>query len=108
MKTKLERRNESLKRLLNEDQLKALEKRTTRGMQWEDATIKKALQLQFACGTTGYEAVKDLPLPSLRTLQRRVQKIPFHPAVQKKIFNLMKQKARCMYFHAQKALLSLC
>ena len=42
-----------IKKLFAEDQLLALS-RGMRGIRWSSATVKKALQLQFACGATGY------------------------------------------------------
>lgn len=63
-------------------------------MFWGESTIKKALQLKFACGTTGYELMIDqgLPLPSVRTLQRRMKDVEFEPGVLTHVFQLLKTK----------------
>lgn len=55
----------------------------SRGNRWSDKTVQKALQVRLACGTRGYELLKDevLPLPSERTLQRRIEDVKFEPGV---------------------------
>ena len=64
----------SFKTIFNDDQLRALGSKSTRGWNWSDDTIKNALLLKFSCGINGYEELLKMhyPLPSLRTLQRRV------------------------------------
>lgn len=75
----LQQKNENfegnLKMLFNEDQLASLTRTSNRGSKWSEATIKKALQLHFSCGTTGYSNLLEqkLPYPSARTLRRRVE-----------------------------------
>lgn len=52
---------------------------TMRGRSWSDETIQKALKVRLACGTRGYDVVKELftPLTSELTLQRRlIDKVP--------------------------------
>ena len=48
-------------------------------IKWSNATIKKALRLKFACGNTGYDELlrQGFPLPSRRTLSRRIEHIKF-------------------------------
>lgn len=55
---------------------------------------KKALQLKFACDTTGYEALldKSLPYQSIRTMQRRLQDIPLYSGILLEVFSHMKIK----------------
>lgn len=67
----------SLKRLLADDQVRALEKGTMRGSSWSRETIQKALQLKVMCGGRVYDYVKSyvVPLPSLRTLQKLVEEM---------------------------------
>ncbi|XP_040572925.1 uncharacterized protein [Lepeophtheirus salmonis] len=60
---------------LNEDQLKYLaEKGKKSKIIWSSPTINKALKLKYACGSSGYETLLDqgFPLPSLRTLRRKL------------------------------------
>jgi hypothetical protein len=56
-------------KVFNNDLLKMLTVGTHKGSEWQLDTVKKALQLNFACGRRGYEMLLDqnLPLPSLRT-----------------------------------------
>ncbi|XP_039312594.1 uncharacterized protein LOC105194131 isoform X9 [Solenopsis invicta] len=65
----------ALESVFTDCQIKALfaEKRCVR--MWSHDTIKRALQLKFACGTNGYEELirQGYPLPNLRTLQRKIK-----------------------------------
>lgn len=67
----------SLKRLLADDQVWALEKGTMRGSAWSRATVQKALQLKVMCGGRVYDYVKKyvVPLPAQRTLQKLVEQM---------------------------------
>lgn len=75
LKTSLNNVNNNLKTLLNEDQLKALQrqKNALGKFQWNDSTIQKAIQIRTACGLTGYNIIRNIgqPLPNERTLRRR-------------------------------------
>ncbi|KAG0415029.1 hypothetical protein HPB47_007803 [Ixodes persulcatus] len=72
-------------KFLADDQRKVLAKQNSRGMTWSMATIKQALQVKFACGTTGYELLRTLgyPLPSTKTLMLRLQGFCFLPGILK-------------------------
>ena len=48
-----------IKKLFAEDQLLALS-RGMRGIRWSSATVKKAIQLRFACGATGYNLLSQV------------------------------------------------
>ena len=91
---KLQTHEMALKKLFNRDQLVALQRHSTRGLQWQLDTIKKGLKLRFTCGSTGYNHLLDsgMPLPSVRTLQRRLQTICFEPGVLTTVFQYMKEK----------------
>ncbi|XP_020289511.1 uncharacterized protein LOC109857530 isoform X3 [Pseudomyrmex gracilis] len=62
-----------LKQIFTNDQICALI--SSKPRQWSDDTIVKALQLKSACGERGYEELikQNMPLPSIRTLQKRCQ-----------------------------------
>ena len=62
-----------------------------RGIRWSSATVKKALQLRFACGATGYNLLlkQQFPLPSLRTLQRRMETVLFEPGILNQVFEYL-------------------
>ena len=87
-----------LSKVFTEDQIKALGRGNTRGMRWSNNTIKKALQIRFAAGPTGYKTLLDLqiPLPAIRTLQRRLQRVKFEPGILEEVFAFLKLKAAGM------------
>lgn len=80
--------------LFTPDQIKKLETNQRRGARWSNEAISKGLQLKFACGGNGYTAVLDqgIPLPSNRTLMRRLQSLKFMPGILHEVFNILKQK----------------
>lgn len=84
---------------LNKDQTTALTKKTTKGSKWSEKTIRVALQIKHACGTTGYELLRSLsyPLPSNRTLIRRLQNIRFLPGVLHEVLDVLKRKSGTMH-----------
>lgn len=84
----------SLRKLFTDDQLRALGRKSMRGSKWSANTIKKALQLRFACGSTGYEQLleQQFPLPSLRTLRRQMQGVVFELGVLYEVFSLLQLK----------------
>lgn len=81
-------------KFLNEDQKAALQKQNRKGCVWSAATVKKGLQLKFSCGSTGYDLLLEQgnPLPSRKTLCRRLQHLSFQPGVLTDIFDVMKTK----------------
>ncbi len=88
-------KDKKIKKILTKDQIGALGRLTTRGMKWSNDTVKKALKLRFAAGSTGYKALQDLqiPLPGIRILQRRMQAVRFEPGVLTEVFDFLKLKA---------------
>lgn len=63
-------------------------------MTWDPESVKKGMQLRFACGTKGYDMLlkQGYPLPSAKTIQRRMKNIPFKSGILDSIFNYMKVK----------------
>lgn len=90
--------SESVKVFLNDDQIQSLSHKGPRGLKWSSSTIMKAFQLRFACGSTGYNLLLDQkqPLPSLRTLRRRMKDMTFDSGIQYEVFTLVKVKADAM------------
>lgn len=83
------------------DQLDALARGgTLQGTAWSNQTVMKALSIHFATGTTGYKVVSEcqMPLPSIRVLQERIQHIKFEPGIQKEIFQMLPKKTMHMVF----------
>lgn len=69
-------------------------RQTSKGMKWSHETVQKALQLKFSCGKSGYETLlgQGQPLPSIRTLQRRMQDIRFESGMLHEVFKLLTLK----------------
>uniref|UniRef100_A0A1Y1MF19 THAP-type domain-containing protein n=1 Tax=Photinus pyralis TaxID=7054 RepID=A0A1Y1MF19_PHOPY len=70
---------EQLKVIFNADQIHMLKYKNHRGYQWSDETVQRALKLYMACGAKGYQELckQQYPLPSIRTLQHRIQNFKF-------------------------------
>lgn len=96
-------------KVFNPDQLLALGKASARGCKWSHPTIKKALQLRFACGPTGYEVLlkQKQPLPSQRTLRRRMENVAFAPGILHEVFQNLKLKVQGMAEHERECCLTL-
>ncbi|KAL1468810.1 hypothetical protein MTO96_025166 [Rhipicephalus appendiculatus] len=95
---KLEEENENLKAgiasYLNADQANCLAKNTMRGSSWSHETVLKALRLKLSCRSQGYNVARELgmPLPSERTLQRKIDGFKFAPGLLTEVMHLLKIK----------------
>ena len=78
----------TIKKLFGHDQLLALSRGGMRGVRWTASTVKKALRLRFSCGASGYNLLlqQGYPLPSVRTLQRRMESLTFMPGILSQVF----------------------
>lgn len=74
--------------IFNEDQVSALLKKG-HIRNWSNKTVQRALKLKFTCGTTGYEELlqQGIPLPSLRTLWRKLENFTFQPGISDQCLN---------------------
>lgn len=85
-----------LHRIFYEDQIEYLKaKHEGRHIyKWTDETIKKALRLKHACGDNGYRELlrQCFPLPSTRTLRRRLECITFKDGICDDVFELLREK----------------
>lgn len=97
LESKMELFGQRLK-FLNDDQLQALGRQSNKGSTWSAETIKQALQIKFSCGKTGYETLRKLgyPLPSGKTLARRLQGLKFLPGILTEVIDVLKMKAENM------------
>lgn len=61
-----------------------------------DSTILKSLKKKFACRRHGYEHLRTdgFPLPSIITLQAKMQSLNFETGVLDDVFLFMKQKVK--------------
>ncbi|XP_032688519.1 THAP domain-containing protein 1-like [Odontomachus brunneus] len=84
----------SIKRLLNDDQIKVLTNQSSRVCSWSNDTIKRALRLKFSCGYNGYQELRkqNMPLPSERTLRRKLENIKFEEGICDDTFKLLENK----------------
>jgi len=97
LKNKLKISNETknthaLNSVFNIDQINALNRKSTKFMKWSNSTVMKALKLKFSRGNNGYEELlkPNIPLPSLRTLRRRLQNLKFGTGILHEFLNLYK------------------
>lgn len=93
-KKKLQKRDTRFNAIFNKDQRDFIAQNTQRGASWSAETITKALKLYAACGQKGYDEVRrqNLPYPSIRTLQNRIQGLKFKPGIFEDIFSMLKIK----------------
>ena len=86
--------NENFCKILNDDQIVALNKKCTRGYRWTNNTIVKALKLKMSCGSSGYKELlnQNIPLPSERTLRRKLEHINFEPGISDEIFDVLQEQ----------------
>ena len=92
----------NMAKVFNEDQLASLSRGikggNSRGKKWSNETIRKGLQLWFSCGSTGYNSLlqQQLPLPSLRSLRRRLEFIHMEPGILCEVFSFLQIKVNAM------------
>lgn len=69
LRKKMSNMKKNLSALFTADQMKAIGKPDKRSMRWGNETVKKALQLRFGPGSTGYRLLQEMniPLPDIRT-----------------------------------------
>lgn len=98
----------NLDKFLEDDQIDRLGfNKKNNPKSWSDKTVKKALQIKLMCHTQGYEFLRTelhYPLPSNKTLNRRLQSCPFEPGLNNSIIPYLGMKMRgeqeqSMYFH---------
>ncbi|XP_011686833.1 PREDICTED: uncharacterized protein LOC105449358 [Wasmannia auropunctata] len=81
----------ALKNLLNNDQIKMLGCEYKKMPKWCDSTLVKAYQLKFSCGQSGYKELlkHGFPLPSLRTLNQKLENLKFQSEILHKVFEFL-------------------
>jgi len=88
---------ESLKGVFNTDQIDQL--RGSRHGCWTTATVRKAMQIRAATGKIGYEFLRTTmgyPLPSYRTISKRVQVLEMRAGLDTSLLDLLKLKTQDM------------
>ncbi|KAK6186664.1 hypothetical protein SNE40_005950 [Patella caerulea] len=92
------------------DQLKKLSQMPFHSFKWSEATYRKAFQLRFTCGTTGYEELlrQSQPFPSLRSLRSKLQDVKMEPGLLYETFELLKLKVKSLSEKDRNCVLTLC
>lgn len=101
--------NESISTVFNPDQVSALCRSNNRGHEWSCDTIQKSFRLRFSCGSKGYEDLIEhgYPLPSLRTLRRRLEGIAFESGCLDDVFLLLTPKVNALSVYERDCCLTL-
>lgn len=81
----------ALKNMFNDDQIKKLGCEYKRISKWCDPTLVKAYQLKFSCVLSGYKELlkHGFPLPSLRTLNRKLKNLKFQSGILHEVFQFL-------------------
>jgi hypothetical protein len=89
----------SLKKFLNEDQLKVINGASH--VVWSEETISKALALKVRCGNNALDFISKhvIPQPSSRTIRRAVEDMKFEPGIQRLNLKLLKKKCENLADH---------
>ena len=98
-----------LKTIFKEDQILSLSRKNMKFIKWSNDTINEALELKFTCGQSGYENLLrlNLPYPSLRTLQQRLESLKFQSGILTEVFDFMKTKVDVMKINEKECVLIL-
>jgi hypothetical protein len=98
-------------KIFNEDQITALRKKemskSTKFMKWSSSTITRSLKLKFSCGSSGYEQLikEGYPLPSIPTLQRRLENLKFDSGILTEVFEFLYIKVQSFNDHEKDCML---
>ena len=87
----------NIAKFLNSDQIDKLKRPAENkgsNIVWSSDTIQRCLAIRSIVGRNGYEYLRKLkfPLPSYRTLCRRIQNAPFAPGIQHDVLQWLKLK----------------
>lgn len=105
---KLKILEENLKRLLNDDQLSDLKTPTRRVACWS-RPLKKAVQIRFAAGPTGYNLLRQqgMSLPASRTLSERLCHVTCRSGIQHVIIDVLKEKSAILSAYDHNVILAI-
>ncbi|CAL1266166.1 unnamed protein product [Larinioides sclopetarius] len=97
-KQELENLEKHLSVLFADDQIPCLKKGISKGLVWSDEAIERALRIYLSCNSKGYNYLREsgYPLPTQRTLQRRIQNFTLKPGISYEVLNLLKLKISSM------------
>lgn len=86
--------NSIIEKVFTDDQIRVLVNTSTRGYKWSSSTVQKAIRLRISCGSNGYKELlqQHIPLPSMRTIQRRLETLHFAEGICEEILDILKVK----------------
>lgn len=78
--------------IFNKDQITTLCSKQQKAKHWSNETIRRVLRLKLTYGNNGYEKLlqQRMPLPSLRTLQRKLENLKFRSGISNNMFKFLK------------------
>ena len=100
----------NLDHFLNVDQIQYLQRvSSTNPYKWSNQTVRHALQVKCAVGNKGYEFLRGAayPLPSSRTLSRRIESCKFAQGIQYDIIEWLSIKLKTSTNESKMCVLSL-
>lgn len=97
-----------LKRIFTDDQIFSMDHKMN-FRKWSNDTIQKCLSIKFACGNNGYQELlrNRIPLPSTRTLSRRLESLKFMPGILDEIFDFLRVKVNAMEEHEKLCMIAM-
>ena len=97
-----------LAKILNPDSIEILLGEKLKQNHWSNATVEKALEIRYSVGFSGYELLleKGWPLPSVRTLNRRLECMPYQPGIIQENFDVLAQQVKDLSPHERIFILS--
>jgi len=93
LKKKIEEEQQFWQGRFGADQIACAVTGSSRGRKWEVDSVIKGLQMRYTGGTSGLKTASStaMPLPGVRTLQRRIKNILFAPGVLFEILEAFKE-----------------
>ena len=97
-----------LAKILNPDSIEVLLGEKLKQNHWSFATIELALEIRYTVGFSGYELLleKGWPLPSIRTLNRRLECMPYQPGIIQENFDVLEQQVKDLSPNERKCIIS--
>jgi hypothetical protein len=90
LEEKIKMMEENLKKYFNDDQIEAIQFNNLKSARWQPKTIEKSLSLRYRVGGSNYDDLrKFLPLPSQRSLLRRLQDFTFSTGVNQTVIDYL-------------------
>ena len=94
----IEKWKKAASKLFNPDSIELLRGDKAQQNHWSDATVEKALPIRYVCGYSGYQLLLEMgwPYPSARTLNRKIECMPFQPGLIDENFAILEKMVKTM------------